>query len=142
MADEFQHFLDAQNQVFDQVVEELAQGEKRSHWMWFVFPQLSGLGHSHMAQKYALSNLDQAQRYAWHPELGNRLRQCTQVVIQVEGRGISEIFGYPDDLKFCSCMTLFSMAVPDEPLFEAALKKYFNGQKDARTLALLQGSAG
>ena len=137
MAEEFAHFIEAQNPVMDRVMAELAAGEKRSHWMWFVFPQLLGLGHSQMAQRFALRSLDEAQHYLAHPLLGDRLRECTRLVINVEGRSVSDIFGYPDDLKFHSSMTLFALAAPQEPLFDAALKKFFGGQKDPKTIELM-----
>src|SRR5215472_10262411 len=123
MAEEFAHFIEAQNPVIDRVMEELSAGEKRSHWMWFIFPQLAGLGHSHMAQRFALRSLEEARKYLAHPVLGERLLQCTRLLVNLEGRGVSEIFGYPDDMKFHSSMTLFALAAPEEPLFEAALKK-------------------
>jgi uncharacterized protein (DUF1810 family) len=135
--DEFIHFLEAQESVFDQVTRELAAGEKRSHWMWFVFPQMAGLGHSSMARLYALHSLDQAGRYASHPVLGERLRRCTRLVCEVQNRRVMEIFGHPDDLKFHSCMTLFALAAPGEPLFTTALEKYFAGRKDAMTMEIL-----
>jgi uncharacterized protein (DUF1810 family) len=137
MTEHFAHFIEALNPVIDRVMEELSAGEKRSHWMWFIFPQLSGLGHSHMAQRFALRSLEEARKYLAHPVLGERLRQCTRLVVNLEGRGVSEIFGYPDDMKFHSSMTLFALAAPEEPLFEAALKKYFAGQKDGKTIELL-----
>lgn len=134
---EFEHFLAAQGPVYGDVIAELSAGKKQSHWMWFIFPQLVGLGHSHMAQRFALHSLDEARRYAQHPQLGERLRQCTKLVVQTENRNISGIFGYPDDRKFHSSMTLFHLAVPEEPLFKLALDKYFDGENDARTVALL-----
>ncbi len=137
-ADEFEHFLKAQAPVYDQVVAELSAGEKRSHWMWFIFPQFAGLGHSHMAQRFALHSLEQARRYAQHRELGHRLRQCTRLVIAIQDRNVSEIFWSPDNLKFHSCMTLFHLALPEEPLFQSALEKYFDGAKDAGTVVLLK----
>lgn len=137
MPDELEHFVEAQNLVFDQVVKELTQGEKQSHWMWFAFPQLAGLGHSFMARRYALHSLAEARSYASHPVLGVRLRECTRLVEKIQDRTVSEIFGYPDDLKFQSCMTLFALAMPEEPLFEAVLKKFFQGRRDGQTLELL-----
>jgi uncharacterized protein (DUF1810 family) len=137
MSEEFAHFIEAQNPVIDRVMEELSAGEKRSHWMWFIFPQLSGLGHSHMAQRFALRSLEEARHYLTHPVLGERLRQCTRLLVNLGGRSVSDIFGYPDDMKFHSSMTLFALAAPEEPLFEAALKKYFAGQKDGKTIELL-----
>ncbi len=106
----FRHFVEAQNQTYAQAVAELAGGEKRSHWMWFIFPQLAGLGSSAMAHRYALGSLQEAMDYLWHPLLGPRLRDITAVVNRVEHRTASQIFGYPDDLKFHSSMTLFSLA--------------------------------
>jgi len=111
-ADEFSHFLQAQDPVYDQVLQELSAGQKRSHWIWFIFPQLTGLGRSAMAQRFAIHALEEASRYAVDPVLGRRLQQCTQLVVQIEGRGISEIFGLPDDLKFHSSTTLFALAAP------------------------------
>ena len=105
--------------------------------MWFIFPQVIGLGQSHMAQTYAIHSLKEAQRYAAHPILGERLRRCTRLVCEVQNRDLSDIFGYPDDLKFHSSMTLFALAVPDEPLFASALDKYFAGRKDAKTIEIL-----
>ena len=135
--DEFAHFVEAQEPVFDRVTRELAAGEKRSHWMWFVFPQLIGLGQSQMARRYAIHSLEEARRYTSHPILGRRLRHCTQSVCQLDHRDISDIFGFPDHLKFHSSMTLFALAVPAEPLFESALVKYFAGRKDEKTIELL-----
>ena len=132
-----QRFLDAQAPVIDTVHAELARGRKASHWMWFVFPQISGLGRSAMAQRYAIASLDEAQAYAAHPVLGARLRELTALVLGVEGRGVREIFGTPDDLKFHSSMTLFARAAPDEPLFRQALAKYFAGREDAATVERL-----
>src|SRR5215471_14890599 len=103
-----QRFVDAQNSCFDRVRSELQDGKKRSHWMWFIFPQIKGLGHSPMAQKFAISSKEEAAAYLEHPMLGPRLRQCTQLVNCLEGGSIGDIFGNPDDLKFRSCMTLFA----------------------------------
>lgn len=140
MSDAFdlQRFVDAQASVYDSVVEELRQGKKRSHWMWYIFPQIHGLGFSATAKKYAIASAQEAQAYLAHPVLGPRLQDCTQLVLQIEGRRIEQIFPYPDDLKFRSCMTLFDdCAAADESLFRQALVKYFNGQPDLRTLELL-----
>lgn len=135
--DEFKHFRQAQVRVYEDVVGELSAGQKRSHWMWFIFPQLQGLGRSEMARQFAIHSLDQARRYAADTELGQRLRQCTRLVTQIQGRPIPEIFGFPDDRKFHSCMTLFALAVPDDPLFKLALEKYFAGKMDEKTVELL-----
>lgn len=131
---ELQRFVDAQEPLYAQVCDELRSGRKRSHWMWFVFPQIRGLGSSAMAQHFALSSLAEAEAYLHHPLLGERLRQCTQYVNAVEHRSIEEIFGYPDNLKFHSSMTLFERAAADKALFTQALQKYFAGQADPLTL--------
>jgi len=132
-----QRFVDAQAPVYDQVRAELRAGRKRSHWMWFVFPQIQGLGHSHVAEKFAISSLKEAKAYLEHPVLGSRLRECTRLVNAVEGRPVDEIFGYPDHLKFRSCMTLFALATTDNQTFTEALRKYFDGENDDLTLKLL-----
>jgi uncharacterized protein (DUF1810 family) len=132
-----QRFLDAQARTYDTALEELRAGRKSSHWIWFIFPQITGLGHSGMAQKFAIASLDEAKAYLQHPVLGPRLRTCTQLVLDVEGRSAEEIFGYPDYLKFRSCLTLFSSAAPDNTLFKSALLKYFHGKPDQLTLDLL-----
>ena len=138
MTDPFdpQRFVDAQRGVYPQVRAELAAGCKRSHWMWFVFPQLKGLGRSATAQHYGIASLAEAQAYWAHPLLGPRLRECTDLVLAVDGRSAHEIFGPPDDLKFRSCMTLFAQAT-GERLFTRALEKYFRGEADPRTIELL-----
>jgi len=135
--DGLQRFVDAQAPVYATVLQELAQGAKRSHWMWFVFPQLKALGRSATALHYGLASLDEARAYASHALLGPRLRQCTQCVLDVQGRSALQIFGMPDTLKFCSSMTLFERAAPEEPAFAQALEKYYAGQRDTQTLALL-----
>ena len=134
-------FVAAQNPVFAQVCAELASGRKDSHWMWFIFPQLRGLGSSPTAERYAIASLDEARSYLAHPLLGERLRSCTQLVNRVAGRTVQEIFGYPDYLKFRSSMTLFARAAgeADEP-FEEALARYFAGEEDPLTRQLLAGS--
>ena len=116
-----------------QVLAEMTAGRKRTHWMWFVFPQLAGLGHSAMARRYALGSLDEARAYLAHPVLGLRLVQCAGLVNGVEGRTVNEIFGSPDDLKFHSCMTLFALAQPGEGVFRRALDAYFGGTMDPVT---------
>jgi uncharacterized protein (DUF1810 family) len=139
MADEFdlQRFVKAQEPVVAQVARELAAGRKESHWMWFVFPQLKGLGHSAMARRFGLGSLDEARAYLVHPVLGPRLLAWTALVHRVEGRSANAIFGTPDDLKFRSSMTLFAAARPEEPAFRDALAKYFGGESDRRTIELL-----
>lgn len=140
MADGFDlaRFVVAQEPVMPQVLRELGAGQKRSHWMWFVFPQLAGLGHSAMAQRYAITSLDAARAYLAHPVLGQRLTLCTQRVNAVEGRSAHGIFGSPDDMKFRSSMTLFTKAALDRGVFGEALDRYFGGAEDARTVALLE----
>lgn len=133
----FHRFLAAQEPVFDSVLAELRAGRKSSHWIWFIFPQIAGLGHSAMAQQFAITSLDEANAYLQHPVLGPRLRECTQLVLDVEGRSAEEIFGYPDNLKFRSCMTLFLTAATDNTLFKNALLKYFDGKPDQMTLDIL-----
>jgi uncharacterized protein (DUF1810 family) len=133
-----QRFLDAQASVYAQVCTELRDGRKRTHWMWFIFPQIKGLGHSEMASRFAISSLNEAQAYLEHPTLGPRLKECTRLVNEVEGRSVEQIFGYPDDLKFRSSMTLFARAAPDdEQVFDEALRKYFGGKPDPATLERL-----
>jgi uncharacterized protein (DUF1810 family) len=136
-----ERFITAQAGVFPQVLEELSAGRKRSHWIWFIFPQMKGLGHSPHSAFYGIGSLQEAVAYLRHPVLGPRLERCTQLVNQVEGRAIREILGPPDDLKFRSSMTLFACAAADASLdatgFNNALKKYFNGEPDSLTLELL-----
>jgi len=139
MTDDYnlQRFLDAQEPVYDTVLDELRAGRKYNYWIWFIFPQIAGLGRSGMAQRFAIASLHEAKAYLQHPVLGPRLRECTQLVLNVEGRSAEEIFGYPDHLKFRSCMTLFLTAATDNTLFNAALLKYFDGKPDQLTLDLL-----
>lgn len=134
MDQRFDSFLKAQEPVYDRVCAELTRGRKTSHWMWYVFPQIAGLGRSAMAQKFALSSLEDARAYLAHPTLGARLVECTELVNQVEGRTAREIFGDIDRTKFRSSMTLFAHAAAENPVFEEALQKYFNGQHDPLTL--------
>lgn len=133
---DLQRFVDAQQAVYPQVRAELADGRKRSHWMWFVFPQLKGLGRSATAQHYGIASKAEAQAYWAHSVLGPRLRECTELVLATGARSAQEIFGPPDDLKFRSSMTLFAQAT-GEPLFKRALQKYFGGEADPRTIELL-----
>jgi uncharacterized protein (DUF1810 family) len=133
-----QRFVDAQRSVYAQVETELRAGRKESHWMWYIFPQIEGLGHSAMAQKYAISSLAEAAEYLNHPELGKRLRECTRLVTAINGRSIQDIFGYPDYLKFQSSITLFSHAGSDNQVFMDALRKYFRSEFDRRTVGRLR----
>ena len=130
-------FVAAQASVMDSVRAELAAGCKRSHWMWFIFPQLAGLGRSATARHYALSGLAEARAYLAHPLLGPRLRECAGLVAATEGRTVQQIFGAPDDLKFHSSMTLFAAAAPGPGVFADCLHRYFGDRTDAATLVLL-----
>ncbi len=135
---DLERFVSAQQSVYARVTAELRAGRKHTHWMWFVFPQIAGLGHSAMARRYAIGSLDEARAYLAHPVLGPRLRECTQLVLGVQGRAAHAIFGSPDDLKFRSSMTLFAQAAPDDPLFRTALDTYFGGAPDTATLEKLR----
>jgi uncharacterized protein (DUF1810 family) len=138
-----QRFIDAQQGVYPQVQRELAEGEKRSHWMWFIFPQIAGLGHSTMAQRYAIHSLDEAKAYLTHPVLGPRLRECTAQVNAIEDKTVYDIFDAPDDMKFHSSVTLFALAEDDATsVFVHALLRYFKGQQDDGTLAIVQHNGG
>ncbi len=134
---DLQRFVNAQEPIFEQVLSELREGCKSGHWMWFVFPQIKGLGHSLLANKFAISSRDEADAYLKHPILGRRLKECTRLVTVVEGRSINQIFDYPDDLKFKSSMTLFAHATSENQIFMDALQKYFGGDCDRLTLELL-----
>jgi uncharacterized protein (DUF1810 family) len=135
-------FVEAQSGVYGRVLEELRAGQKRSHWMWFIFPQIKGLGNSSMALRYAISSLEEAQAYLAHPVLGERLRECTGILLALKGgRTVDEIFGYPDDLKFHSSMTLFAAAAAGtaggdgRSVFQQVLQLYFGGELDRGTIA-------
>ena len=134
----FEHFVTAQEQIYPAVLAELAAGDKRTHWMWFIFPQLRALGRSERAIRFGLADLEEAKAFLAHPVLGARLRECTRIVNGVDGKSANEIFGSPDDLKFRSSMTLFEVAAfdPARP-FAAALDRFCGGVRDQRTLALL-----
>jgi uncharacterized protein (DUF1810 family) len=136
---DLERFVTAQEAVFPAVLAELKAGRKRSHWMWFVFPQLQGLGHSSMAAFYGIISLREARAYLTHPELGPRLVRCTRTVTNIEGGSLHEIFGSPDDMKFQSSMTLFALAAadPDSPFYKA-LDRWCGGTLDAQTLRLLE----
>ena len=134
---DLQRFVDAQNPVFERVCAELREGRKREHWIWFIFPQIQGLGSSPTARRYSISSREEAEAYLKHPILGLRLRECTRLVTLVEGRSIHQILGSPDDLKFRSCMTLFAHATSDNQVFRDALQKYFGSQFDRLTLERL-----
>jgi uncharacterized protein (DUF1810 family) len=138
---DLQRFIEAQDRVYEQVLRELRAGRKASHWMWFVFPQIAGLGYSPMAQRYAIGGRAEAEAYASHPVLGARLRECTQLAFEVEGLTANQVFGSPDDLKFRSCMTLFALCAPEPEPFQAALDKYYGGVRDPLTEACLGAGA-
>jgi uncharacterized protein (DUF1810 family) len=135
---DLERFLEAQARVYPQVLAQLREGTKRSHWMWFIFPQLLGLGHSATAQRYAIVDRAHAQAYLAHPVLGARLRECVQWLNGHTGLTAERIFGYPDYLKLHSCLTLFATVAPDELSFDEALRKYYGGLPDAATLELLR----
>jgi uncharacterized protein (DUF1810 family) len=134
-------FVAAQDPVIAHVRRELSEGRKQTHWMWYVFPQLAGLGHSEMARRYALASLDEAKAYLRHPILGPRLIECTELVNRVQGRSAYQILGSPDDLKFHSSVTLFSLVDPEAPAFQDALRKYFAGKSDTRTIEIIGRSS-
>jgi uncharacterized protein (DUF1810 family) len=134
---DLQRFVDAQARVYRGVLDELRAGRKRSHWIWFIFPQVAGLGSSPTAARYAISSLDEARAYLHHDVLGPRLHECTQLVNAVQGRSIGEIFGSPDDLKVRSSMTLFARATQDNSEFVGLLVRYYDGEEDPLTLARL-----
>ena len=129
-------FVQAQDGVYDDALAELTAGRKRTHWMWFIFPQITGLGSSPAAQRYAIGSLDEARAYLAHPVLGPRLRECAQALLAVGGKSAEEILGYPDDLKLRSSMTLFARAADEPEVFEAVLDRFYDGP-DPRTLELL-----
>jgi uncharacterized protein (DUF1810 family) len=139
MADQFdlQRFVDAQAQIYDRVCAELRAGAKRSHWMWFIFPQIAGLGLSAMSQRFAISGRDEAVAYLHHPVLGPRLEDCVRIITAHEGRSAHAIFGSPDDMKLRSCLTLFAAVAPGGGIYATALAKYFAGDADPATLARL-----
>ncbi len=132
-----QRFLDAQASVYTQVLAELRAGSKRSHWMWFIFPQIAGLGHSETARYFAIASCAEAAAYLAHPILGPRLRECCHLAMLIEGRSAREIFGTPGDMKFRSSLTLFAAVAADNAVFATALQKYFAGEPDGLTLARL-----
>ncbi|MGO4870972.1 MAG: DUF1810 domain-containing protein [Roseiarcus sp.] len=130
-------FVDAQQHTFERACEELRAGRKSGHWMWFVFPQIEGLGHSETARRFAISSRAEAEAYLKHPLLGPRLRECARLVNGVNGRSAHDIFGHPDDLKFHSSVTLFAAVAADNAVFEQALQKYFAGERDRSTIERL-----
>ena len=132
-----ERFVQAQQPVYEQAIDELRAGRKRGHWMWFIFPQIKGLGRSEMAQHYAISSKDEATAYLVHPVLGPRLQQCAQLVFAIQRKSLNDIFGDPDDMKFFSSMTLFASVAGPASIFQACLKKYCGNQPDPWTVAKL-----
>ena len=130
-------FVDAQEHSYAAALREIRAGRKESHWMWYIFPQLKGLGRSPTAEYYGITDLQEAKGYFDHPILGPRLTEISEALLSLDCNNASQIFGWPDDMKLRSCMTLFAVAAPDEPIFQAVLDKFFGGEKDPRTLALL-----
>lgn len=135
-------FVEAQEGVYKSVLEELRRGLKRNHWMWYIFPQLAGLGSSATSRTYSIAGLDEARAYIHHALLGPRLVECTQLVLELKGRPAKAVFGSPDDMKFRSCMTLFALADPDTACFQDAVNRYYSGQVDDRTIAILSSTEG
>ena len=138
MTDRFAHFLRAQDPLYGTILAELRAGRKTTHWMWFIFPQLTALGRSPTAVRYGIADLGEAKAYLAHPILGRRLIECTSLVNAVTGRTAHDIFGSPDDLKLRSSMTLFGRAAPEQPAFADTLAKYYDGIEDFRTVELLE----
>jgi len=136
---DLQRFVDAQNPVFEQVCTELREGHKQSHWMWFIFPQISGLGHSGLSMMFEISSRQEAEAYLKHPVLGPRLEECTRLVTSADGRSIKQIFGYIDELKFRSSMTLFASIASGSQIYRDALEKYFANAPDRLTIERLSG---
>ena len=134
---ELNRFISAQKEVYDRVLAELRDGLKRTHWMWFIFPQINGLGHSPTTRLYSIKSLDEARQYLSHPVLGNRLVESAEAVLAVSGRSASDIFGHPDDWKLQSSMTLFALVAEPGSVFERVLEKYYQGKRDAGTLQIL-----
>lgn len=129
-------FLVAQEHSYDTALREIRAGHKRSHWMWYIFPQIAGLGMSYTAQLYSIRDIDEARSYISHPVLGPRLVEISEALLKTESSDATAVMGYPDDLKLRSCMTLFAQ-VSDNPVFNAVLEKFYGGKADARTLSIL-----
>ena len=138
MGNGLERFVEAQSRDYETALREIQGGRKRSHWMWYIFPQLRGLGYSSTAQFYGLRDLQEAREYMAHPLLGSRLVEISEVLLGLETDNPGAVMGYPDDLKLCSCMTLFELAAPEQPVFAKVLEKYYAGRRDQRTLALLR----
>lgn len=140
--DDLSRFVEAQERDYRTALSEIRAGRKRTHWIWYVFPQLRGLGRSDMAMRYGIVDLDEARRYMAHPVLGARLVQISQALLELETSDANAVMGSPDDLKLRSCMTLFSVAASDQPVFQQVLDRFFGGEPDSRTLAMLGEEAG
>lgn len=138
---DLERFVQAQQSTYTRARDELVRGRKTTHWMWFVFPQLAGLGHSATSKKYAIASLEEARAYLAHPVLGARLRECTRIVNAIDDKSIRDVFGSPDDLKFRSSMTLFAHAAPDDDVFQTAIDQHFESHHDPLTLARLAPTA-
>ncbi len=134
---DLQRFISAQEGVYERALAELQSGKKRSHWMWFIFPQVEGLGQSPTSKYYAITSAAEAREYLAHPLLGTRLHECAEAVLILEGRSASEVFGFPDDLKFRSCMTLFAEIAGADSVFARVLRQVFDDQRDRQTLEFL-----
>ena len=134
-------FISAQEGIYESVLAELQNGEKRSHWMWFIFPQIDGLGFSATTKYYSIKNKEEARHYLNHPVLGPRLLQCTELLLAIEGKSVREIFDFPDDKKLKSSMTLFATVSDPDSVFAHVLEKYFGGERDERTTSLLDNSS-
>ncbi len=133
-------FVVAQEKIYTTVVEELKAGKKLSHWMWFIFPQVAGLGRTEIAKRFAIESIDEAKAYVSHQLLGSRLQECIDLVLAIDGKSANDIFGHPDDLKFKSSMTLFLVATPQIDLFQRAISKYYDGHEDHLTIDLLDAA--
>ena len=134
---DLKRFISAQEGIYDRVLDELRGGLKRTHWMWYIFPQIDGLGHSPTTRHYAVKSVEEARRYLRHPVLGTRLVESAEAVLAVQGCSVSDIFGYPDDMKLQSSMTLFALVAEPRSVFERVLEKYYQGKRDARTLQIV-----
>ena len=135
---DLKRFLDAQQNTYGQAISELRMGKKRTHWMWFIFPQFAGLGFSGQSKLYAIKSLDEARAYLEHPILGPRLVDAAKACLEIEGRSAPDVFGWPDDMKLRSSMTLFSVASSGETVFHDVLAKFFDGKPDGRTVELIE----
>jgi uncharacterized protein (DUF1810 family) len=133
-------FIEAQQNIYPQVLEEIRSGRKSTHWMWFIFPQIEGLGHSSTAKYYSIKSIEEAKKYIGHPVLGKRLLECSNTLLNIDDKSANEIFGYPDDLKLRSSMTLFNFVAPQHKVFANVLEKYFAGEPDQQTLSILKRS--